>query len=135
VLQQTWYTHEHWNIVGEILENPTMHRFVLTVDKNAEAPPTIQAKLEEVTESRLSTSSSNASREKTILMKKIHCYEAFKYGPEEMKKQFDAAGYAVLAIWKAPHVPYCKFARYSHLILRVLITIVVRSVHDIIFKR
>lgn len=39
----------------------------------------------------------------------IDCYEGFKYGPAVMQKQFAQALLEVVATWKAPSSPICKY--------------------------
>ncbi|OAL53589.1 hypothetical protein IQ07DRAFT_640639 [Pyrenochaeta sp. DS3sAY3a] len=81
VLGRPWYRAEDWALVRRLSRNPTMHRFVLRAKRDVECPVggVVMWKGEE-----------------------IDCYEGFKYGPEEMARQFEAAGLREYARWKGP---------------------------------
>lgn len=87
VLGDDWYRQEDWTLLRRLTQNPTMHRFVL------QAKHTIQCPMRDVT---------------LLQGDEIDCYEGFKYGPEEMAKQFKAAGLREYARWKGPHDDICK---------------------------
>lgn len=77
--------------------------------RRKDAPPAVLLSIEDVTKT-VSDSNSNPSQRKRVAMSEIHCYEAFNWGPEEMRRYFDAAGYTLLATWKVPAAPYCERA-------------------------
>ena len=87
VLGDNWYRPEEWTLLRRLTRNPTMHRFVL------QAKHTIQCPMRDVT---------------LLQGDEIDCYIGFKYGPEEMAKQFEAAGLKEYARWKSPHDDICK---------------------------
>jgi uncharacterized SAM-dependent methyltransferase len=87
VLGDKWYRQEDWTLLRGLTQNPTMHRFVL------QAKHTIQCPMRDMTLRRGD---------------EIDCFESFKYGPEEMGRQFEAAGIRVYARWKGPHDDLCK---------------------------
>jgi len=82
-----WYESGDWTLVRKLTRNPTMHRFVLQANRTFKCPGT------EVTIRR---------------GEGIDCYEGFKYGPDEMAKQFQAAGLKELVRWKCPNDDICK---------------------------
>ncbi|CCT76195.1 uncharacterized protein FFUJ_14172 [Fusarium fujikuroi IMI 58289] len=87
VLGNNWYRHEDWSLQRRFTDNPTMHRFVLKANQGIECP-TMNVKFREGDE--------------------IDCYEGFKYGPEDMARQFKAAGIREYARWKGPEDDICK---------------------------
>ncbi|KAI4864750.1 DUF323 domain-containing protein [Hypoxylon rubiginosum] len=87
VLGENWYRQEDWTLLRRLTRDPTMHRFIL------QAKHTIQCPMRDVTLRQGD---------------EIDCYEGFKYGPEEMAKQFKAAGIREYARWKGPHDDICK---------------------------
>jgi len=87
ILDEDWYRPEDWNLLRKLTQKPTMHRFVLQAKHDIEIP----------------------MRDVTIHGgEEIDCYEGFKYGPEEMAQQFEAAGLRECARWKGPHDDICK---------------------------
>lgn len=86
VLGARWYLEENWTLLRKLAREPTMHRFVLRANHTFQCP--------------------------LINMKnqddEHNCYEAFEYGPEEMAKEFEAAGLKVYARWKGLHDSICK---------------------------
>lgn len=87
VLGHTWYREDDWTIVGLFQEKPIMHRFAIRAKRDITYDP-LGLKFSEGDE--------------------IDCYEAFKYGPDIMRQQFERVGFEELAIWKAPSAPICK---------------------------
>jgi hypothetical protein len=73
-------------LLRRLARNPMMHRSVL------QAKQTIQRPMRDVTFRHGD---------------EIDCYEGFKHGPEEMAKQFKAAGLREYARWKGPHDDTC----------------------------
>lgn len=85
----SWYRHEDWRLLRTLTTTPAMqHRFVLQAKHTVQCPPVLDVTFHQGDE--------------------IHCYEGFKYGPEEMGRQFEAAGLRVYACWKGPHDDICK---------------------------
>lgn len=84
VLGAAWYRPEDWEVVGVMSGEYVMHRFVFRArrDVRCEAPGGVTIEFPEGHE--------------------IDCYEGFKYQPEEMARQFEAAGLKQLGMWKAP---------------------------------
>lgn len=87
ILMEQWYREEDWSLLRRLTRNPTLHRFVLQAKHDVQCP----------------------TRELTFRQgEEIDCYEGFKYGPDEMAKQFQAAGLKEHAHWKSPHNDICK---------------------------
>jgi len=87
VLGQCWYKAEDWDVLGILETDPVMHRFVFRA-------------LREVVCRPLGLEFAAGDE--------IDCYEAFKYGPETMRKQYDRTGLKEIATWKAPSGRICK---------------------------
>jgi uncharacterized SAM-dependent methyltransferase len=91
ILGHDWYHDEDWDFFGILQEEPLMHRFVMRANKNVMCS---SLRLELPTGSE------------------IDCYEAFKYSPEFMRREFAESGFDEVACWKAPHRQICK-PKYS----------------------
>jgi uncharacterized SAM-dependent methyltransferase len=87
VLGVEWYRDDEWEHVGVIQEDPDMHRFVLRARNDISCP-----------ELDLTISQGE----------EIDCYEAFKYGPEMMRRQFGETGLQEIACWKASNSNICE---------------------------
>lgn len=82
VLQQCWYKEEDWDVVGVFVREPAvMHRFVFRARREVFCQP-LNLHFEAGGE--------------------IDCYEAFKYGPEDMRQQYDRTELKEIATWMAP---------------------------------
>ncbi|KAK8022456.1 hypothetical protein PG993_013223 [Apiospora rasikravindrae] len=81
ILGEDWYKDEDWDCRSVLQGDPVMHRSVLRA-KRPVAVQSVGLTLEEGTE--------------------VDCYENFKYGPEAMSRQFEAAGISAIEQWKAP---------------------------------
>ncbi|CAH0000681.1 unnamed protein product [Clonostachys byssicola] len=81
VLNQQWYRDEDWDFVGLIQQDPLMHRFVIRARVNVTCPA-LKLDFPAGTE--------------------IDCYEAFKYPPDLMRRQFAMANFHEVGHWKAP---------------------------------
>jgi uncharacterized SAM-dependent methyltransferase len=81
VLGDKWYRNEDWTLLRKLTADPTVHRFVL------QAKQTVQCDGMKITFHK---------------GEEVDCYEGFKYGPEEMAKQFEAAELVEHARWKCP---------------------------------
>ena len=77
---------EDWRVTGELLEQPTMHRFAVV----ARNPVRCEA---------LGVEFDTGD--------KIVCYEGFKYDPVAMQKQFVAADLKKLALWPSSSGRIC----------------------------
>lgn len=100
VLGVPWYKHDEWDIDGEIVEEPaTMHRFVLTARTDVEIRVSPAGLGADNDESERSLHQGAPLVKKFSKGDKIHCYEAFKYGPDVVLRQFDEAGYDLLSRW------------------------------------
>jgi len=88
VLGSSWYRDEDWDICGVMQDDPLMHRWVIRAKRDV-----IDASLGLAFEPG----------------DEIDCYEAFKYGPAVMHRQFAQAGLEVVATWKAPSALICKY--------------------------
>ncbi|KAL1835890.1 hypothetical protein VTJ49DRAFT_5911 [Mycothermus thermophilus] len=91
VLGVNWYRPEDWDVVGVMSTKYVMHQFMFRAkrDVRCEAPgpgpgPGGVVKIE------------------FPKGHEIDCYEAFKFGPEEMGEQFRGAGVREVGRWKAP---------------------------------
>jgi uncharacterized SAM-dependent methyltransferase len=93
-----WFKNEEWAVDGEILQQPTMHRFVLTSLKDVHFDYKVERK--EGQPRQVSLAFPKGSQ--------IHCYEAFKYGSVEMGHFFKYVKYDTVDTWKAPNAEYCK---------------------------
>jgi uncharacterized SAM-dependent methyltransferase len=82
VLQHHWYNAEDWDVVGAVATKPAiMHRFVFRARREVScAALYLHFKAGE----------------------EIDCYEAFKYGPETMRRQFALNGLKEIGIWTSP---------------------------------
>lgn len=89
VLGEKWYHTKDWTLLRELTHDPTMHRFVLRANQ------TVHCQGMDVDFGQ---------------GEEVDCYEGFKYGPEEMAKQFQAAGLVEYARWKCPEDDICEFA-------------------------
>ncbi|CAN8095708.1 unnamed protein product [Discula destructiva] len=81
ILGEDWYKDEDWEHRGELQDEPRMHRSVMRA-KRVVKIVSVGLRVEEGTE--------------------LDCYENFKYSPEVMEKQFEAAGLTKMKTWKAP---------------------------------
>ncbi|KAK7937659.1 uncharacterized protein PG986_014527 [Apiospora aurea] len=81
ILGEDWYKDDDWDCRSELQSDPVMHRSVLRAKRPVQVR-SVGLILEEGTA--------------------IDCYENFKYGPEVMSRQFEAAGLAAIKQWKAP---------------------------------
>lgn len=96
VLGAAWYRPEDWEVAGVMSREYVMHRFVFRArrDVRCEAPGGVIIAFPEGHE--------------------IDCYEGFKFQPEEMARQFEAAGLKQLGMWKAPEPSgICEFSWVS----------------------
>lgn len=93
VLGHEWYYDEDWDFYGVRQEDPVMHRFVIRANKNIACP---QLKLE------------------LPIGSEIDCYEAFKYSPDLMRRQFAESGFDEIACWKAPQRHICESQHHFH---------------------
>jgi uncharacterized SAM-dependent methyltransferase len=87
VLGQIWYNSEDWKLSGEFVEDPLMHRFVMTAQR--------EVRCEQL----------------CLLFPKntrIVCYEGFKYEPARMRKQFAASSLQQIQQWLSPSGRICK---------------------------
>jgi uncharacterized SAM-dependent methyltransferase len=92
VLGCTWFRDEDWTIQGELLENPTMHRFAVVARK----PVRCEGLNLDFAEGD-----------------KIVCYEGFKYGPAQMHEQFVEADLTELKNWPSPSGRICESSHLS----------------------
>jgi uncharacterized SAM-dependent methyltransferase len=92
VLGSSWYRDEDWDFCGVMQDDPLMHRWVIRAKRD-------------VIDSSLGLAFEPGDE--------IDCYEAFKYGPEVMHRQFAQAGLEVVATWKAPSALICKYHQYG----------------------
>ncbi|KAK7745669.1 hypothetical protein SLS62_009710 [Diatrype stigma] len=100
VLGVPWYKHGDWDIDGEIVEEPyTMHRFVLTARTDVEIRVPPGGLGGDKGESQQGLHQGDPLVKKFTKGDRIHCYEAFKYGPEVVLRQFEEAGYDLLSRW------------------------------------
>jgi uncharacterized SAM-dependent methyltransferase len=88
ILGHDWYHDDDWEFHGIMQEEPLMHRFVIRATKNVICLP---LKLE------LSTGT------------EIDCYEAFKYPPDLMRREFAESGFDEIACWKARGAQTCEW--------------------------
>jgi uncharacterized SAM-dependent methyltransferase len=86
VLGHEWYRDEDWTVSGECLENPLMHQFTLTAERDLECKP-------------LGISFRKGE--------KVVCYEGFKYDPSWMQSQFAASGLSKVKQWRSPSGRIC----------------------------
>lgn len=89
LLGQRWYKPEDWEVIGIMEMEPVMHRFVFRARKDVICL-TLGLTFEVGDE--------------------IDCYEAFKYGPETMRKQFARTNLEEIATWISPSKRIRKFA-------------------------
>jgi uncharacterized SAM-dependent methyltransferase len=87
VLGCTWFRDEDWDVNGELLRNPTMHRFTVVARR-----PVSCAQL----------NLDFAAGEKIV------CYEGFKYVPAQMREQFVEADLRELKQWPSPSGRICE---------------------------
>jgi uncharacterized SAM-dependent methyltransferase len=92
VLGCTWFRDEDWIVTGELLENPTMHRFVVVACKPVRCEG-------------LNLDFAKGD--------KIVCYEGFKYGPAQMHDQFVEANLKELKQWLSPSGRICESSPLS----------------------
>lgn len=92
VLKHEWYRAEDWEVKGVLTTTPyIMHRFVFTAKKEVKC---------------------EALR---LLIKKgeeIDCYEAFKYGVEEMRVQFSKSSLKEIGHWQSESGRISKFSLF-----------------------
>ncbi|KAK4449073.1 histidine N-alpha-methyltransferase [Podospora aff. communis PSN243] len=81
VLGHNWYRPQDWEVVGVWAEQYCMHRFVFRALVDVQCAPI--------------GLDFRAGHE-------IDCYEAFKFGPAEMRALFEAAGLRQQSVFKAP---------------------------------
>jgi uncharacterized SAM-dependent methyltransferase len=86
VLGHEWYRDEDWTVSGECLENPLMHQFTSTAERDFECKP-------------LGISFHKGE--------KVVCYEGFKYDPCWMQSQFAASGLSKVNQWRSPSGRIC----------------------------
>lgn len=101
LLGETWYVEEEWDVVGECYRAPMIpeanmalrHRLIFRANTNVVCKP-------------LSISWPKGTE---------IVNESYKYMPEDMAKQFDAAGLLEENQWQAPeeHVCKCKAPHYT----------------------
>lgn len=88
ILGHQWYKDEEWEVTGLLEEgSPITHKFVFRALCDVVCPG-LDLRFDKGDE--------------------IDCYEVFKYGPDEMRKQFAAAGLVEITAFKAPQAPFCK---------------------------
>ncbi|KAK4185041.1 histidine N-alpha-methyltransferase [Podospora australis] len=93
ILGVEWYKPEDWEVVGKMSTDYVMHQFVFRalVDVNFRIP-------------------AGYHNVRFPRGHEIDCYEAFKFGPQDMVEQFRAVGLRQESIWKAPGDScICKF--------------------------
>lgn len=88
ILAHDWYRDEDWDLEGIMQEDPLMHRFVIRAKKEVKCP-SLGLELPPGSE--------------------IDCYEAFKYSPGVMGKEFAESGFDVVACWKTPRTQICEY--------------------------
>lgn len=83
-----WYRDEEWEVEGEIEEGPPVkHEFVFRARGDVKCE-----------EFGMGFGEGD----------EIACCEVFKYGPEDMKAQFQASGLEEIGIFKASNAPFCE---------------------------
>jgi uncharacterized SAM-dependent methyltransferase len=87
VLGQKWFRPEDWELSGEIMDNPVMHQFVMTAQREVRCGP-LDILFPQHT--------------------RIVCYEGFKYEPMRMRKQFAASSLQQTQQWMSPSGRICK---------------------------
>ncbi|KAF2970096.1 hypothetical protein GQX73_g3417 [Xylaria multiplex] len=92
VLGHEWYRDEDWEFRGVVQDEPLMHRFVIQSNKPIDCPP-LRLHLPTGTE--------------------IDCYEAFKYSPDMMRREFAESGFAEIECWKAPRAQIYQYLLVS----------------------
>jgi uncharacterized SAM-dependent methyltransferase len=88
ILGYDWYRDEDWDLLGVWSDDTFMHRFVYKAKRRVTCEPIGLNFLEGA---------------------EIDCYEAFKYAPATMQRQFSAAGFDQVNMWKSPSSAICKF--------------------------
>lgn len=89
VLKHEWYKAEDWDVKGVLTTSPyTMHRFVFTAKKEVKCEE-LGLQIQEGEE--------------------IDCYEAFKYGVDEMRVQFGRSSLFEIGHWQSESGRISKF--------------------------
>ena len=89
ILEADWYHEEDWDLLGILQEEPVIHRFVLRAKTHVRCEP-LGIDFPVGTE--------------------IDCYEAFKYPPEYMARQFAEANFHETGHWKTSKRDICQFS-------------------------
>jgi uncharacterized SAM-dependent methyltransferase len=87
ILGHQWYRPEDWEITGSCKDGPR-HRFIIRA-RNAVRCDALNLMI--------------------LPGDEILTTEWFKYGPEEMQLQFQAAGFRKVNQWKSPSGDFCKY--------------------------
>lgn len=87
ILGHEWYRHEDWDFHGILQDEPLMHRFVIRANKTVSCEP-LNLELP--------------------LGFEIDCYEAFKYPPDLMRRQFAESRLEEIGTWKTTGAQICK---------------------------